>query len=717
MTTPHQVQTEATSLAVAEEVILGAIPDAGVDNGVRAFLDLSDITAHVDTVVEAVNEGTDGNKLTIEFVGDAVAGAGTITEVGTNTRIGFLPSTSTVADIEALLATSTNLRIKTAGTGATVLDATDEVGASPLAGGVNSTTSIWHLLEPNSYGKFGAMYKKLPRDPITKSQQLLKGMLVDEDSGIEIEVDVTKEHVDRFARGIFRSQAKHSGGTGQSMWYPSAVNASTKASLDVDVPSTNVDTVVQAKLGGADGNSITLATVADGAGAGTLVETAYPTIVFHYASGVTTVADFETAIRASTYLDVKTPGTAANVFTAPDDTFGATALAGGIAGSFTVDDDGALAAGRLVYARTFAKLQNRGLFVVLAGGNATTIKIDHVVAEASPPPNAQLDVAGLRGAVGDIQMDADGNITSTVLDFTLCGLNEYQWISIGNPLLGFAFANADYTGTARIAKDGIAQHKLTLERRDWTVGAADSGAGKQIDIYFSRWFRNVAMDDPDYIRYPSYVFEELFPFDSGNVYWYLLGNLLDECTWNIPLTSKATMSLKFVGTKTLNPTTVRVDGPADAIPPSARAGISTAQDIARLSVANVDESGLSTSFQSVKIVHKNNATPQKEIGQLGARMMNMGKHETHVDNEYIFTNADVITAVRDNRDVSMGMLMRNGDFGALVDVMAMTLDNADPKMEKNKSVLLSSASTAHQDDVSGSTDSLSVFAFLPNPST
>jgi hypothetical protein len=107
-------------------------------------------------------------------------------------------------------------------------------------------------------------------------------------------------------------------------------DALTKASLAMAGPSTLCDTVIEAAVGGADGNDATIAFVADGTGAGTLDESGWPVVVFHYETLVTTVTNFESAIAGSTNLDVKTGGTGANVLADPGDTFAATSLAGGL---------------------------------------------------------------------------------------------------------------------------------------------------------------------------------------------------------------------------------------------------------------------------------------------------------------------------------------------------------------------------------------------------
>jgi hypothetical protein len=102
------------------------------------------------------------------------------------------------------------------------------------------------------------------------------------------------------------------------------------ASLALGGLTPDVDTVVQENTDGAEGNATTIALASDGAGVGSLDESAYPAIVFHFAPTVTTVADFETAVGASTHLRVLTPGTPANVL-GVGDVLAATNLAGGVA--------------------------------------------------------------------------------------------------------------------------------------------------------------------------------------------------------------------------------------------------------------------------------------------------------------------------------------------------------------------------------------------------
>lgn len=714
------------------------------------------------------------------------------------------------------MADETTVSVQTEATNlAMVIEAGLGSKTPPIAG--------WFNLDPNSYGAFGPRYKKMPRDPITKKMQMQKGMLVDEDSGLAIEFDVTKDNIDRFGEAIYRSLWKHNGGTGQSLFRPTAVTSAhysvpgqgalvartlvfargfdrdenvglkmvtsgststeipvsglvaeasppdnvtlevagyrgaagtlrldtdgnlisvggvdlttlglnefqyvyiggedaanrfatpeyfgaariaadgiaagkltfdrrswdvtsraeldlgtlatqldtiveaitagaagnsitvasvadgtpgVKAELDLDVPSTNVDTVIRAKAAGAAGNLITVEFVAGaGSAAGVLTEVGtHVKIQFKATATATTVSDLETLIATSTLIEVKTPGTGATSLAAGD-AFASVALAGG------ADGDAA---------------------DVTEVGDAVTL---HYTPD-------ETTVAQLEAAI---------NSLSTKIRVKLAGT--------GSSVL--QTGDDDFTATALAGG----------------TSGDDDGAGKQIDLLFTRYIRNVSMDHADYRR-PSICFELTYPDLDGEsaMYQYMLGNLVDEWTWNIGVTTKATINASFIGTKSLPITATRKTGPADALNPVTQGGISTSTDLQRLRLDRVDELGITSDFSSVKLMTKNNVGPEKQVGKLGAAIMNHGTHVATFEGDVIFARSETINAVRSNVTCTFDVLMRNPEFGVLLDVQAMTLDSGDMKMERNKSVKVSSKGTGFEYAKAGSTQSLSLFAYLP----
>lgn len=486
---------------------------------------------------------------------------------------------------------------------ACVLEATLGAAVPPTTG--------WFNVQPNSLGDIGSSYKKLARTPISKNRMNQRPILVDEDSAVPWQSDITKDFLDNYLEGIFMSAMKHGGGTGLSKFAPTAVAAT----------------------------------------------------------------------------------------------------------SITVPALGAMQTSMLVFLRgALLQTQSPALFVVGAGSTGTSITIAGGVVETLPA-NASLDVVGYQATVAaDIQMDGSGNIISTVANFTTMGLNVGQWIYLPTPTGGaaFAFANTVYTGFARIS--AITATKLTLVRRSWVVGAADAAAGKTIRIFFSRWIRNVSIDSTDY-KQPSYAFEVTYPnLGAGPVaeYEYALGNLIDTAVFNIPLTTKATCDMTFTGTVTADPTTARVTGPSIATNPVTQVAVSTATDLMRMRVSNVDETGISTDFQSIKLTLKNNVMPEKQLGTLGAKIMNVGRFEANIEAEVIFSSDQIIIGIHDNRIAAMDVALRNGDaFGCLIDISSLSIDDGNRKFESNKSVLISSKMSGYQDAVQNFVCGISMFGYLP----
>jgi len=117
-----------------------------------------------------------------------------------------------------------------------------------------------------------------------------------------------------------------------------AIPASTPAYLDLSVPGTLLNTVIESTTGGTSGPSITFASVADGSGVGTLTRIG-SAFTLHYATAVTTVANVEALVNAlsgdAKLIRIRTAGTGTNVLAAPGDTFGATNLVS--SGTYVVD--------------------------------------------------------------------------------------------------------------------------------------------------------------------------------------------------------------------------------------------------------------------------------------------------------------------------------------------------------------------------------------------
>lgn len=478
-------------------------------------------------------------------------------------------------------------------------------------------TSNWRNLEADAIGDPGPQYTKQARNPFTITRQLRRPFVAGLDCALTLEVDAIKDHIDIFGEAMFKADWKHNGGTGQSLFRPSAVT--------------------------------------DG---------------------------------------------------------------GGSEDSFVVAAAGNLANGTIIVTRGFANPENNGTFVTTGTSTTTAIKVatGTLVAEANPPDNATLDVAGFQFAAGDLEIDSDGNLITTSKDLRDLGLHVGQmvWLpSAEEQDPPYVFANPDYYGSAKVV--AIAQNKITLERRSWTVGAPDDGAGKTIRLLFGRWIRNVARGHADE-NLVTHSFEITYPTvgDNGTPrYEYLKGYTLNAATFQFPLEGKVSMQLTFIGKEADDPTDSRASGASDATDCVTGLAMSTSSDIKRLSVANVDESGLMTDFAELSLVLNNNVTAVKAVGHLGNRFTPIGTFEAQVEGDAYFVTPEIVAAVSDNRIVRFLTGGRNDDFGVLFDVPSAASMSANKTIAKGELVRISSQVSGFMDGDEGYTAGMTVFPWLP----
>jgi hypothetical protein len=294
-----------------------------------------------------------------------------------------------------------------------------------------------------------------------------------------------------------------------------------------------------------------------------------------------------------------------------------------------------------------------------------------------------------------------------------------MWVWVGgdptNAALGFA--TTAYRGFAQILT--LAAHLVTLKRRQWTVGAADTGVGKTIDIYWGRWLRNVAIDNADYLE-SSYQLELSLPGAAAagaTAYKYMQGAYVDQFEINAPLASLITSTITFCGARGTDPGTARATGASTATPPLQQQAWNTTSQLLR-KPAIYDpgnaEAVVSNAVMSWKLLLNNNVSPQKQQGTLGAQSEIVGKCIVGLDLEVFYVQTDVELAIGDNRTLMFDVGLRNGDGGLLFDIPSFMLDEGDLKFPANGPVTLSPKVEAFRDGTYSYTLGMSIFPYLPS---
>jgi hypothetical protein len=399
--------------------------------------------------------------------------------------------------------------------------------------------------------------------------------------------------------------------------------------------------------------------------------------------------------------------------------FAVTAVTAGSPASWTVAAGGGLQSGIVVRGKNFANAANNGLHVLTSGSTATSVKTsDTLVTEASPPANAVLEVVGFQGASADIAIDANGNITSTIADFTTMGLVPEQQIVIGDLTSGAAFAFATTTYNSDAVIKTVAAHLITLKFRNWTVGSADTGTGKTIRLLFHSAIQNVPLDPTGangYLPAPTASFEVSELGSAGATdYTYWNGCAVKKWTIDIPVEGKMTATLDMIGMIMSNPTSSRSSGPSTAVEATSPAIYTTGANMTDIRLLKQsDESRLSAEINSMKIDYDNNTKPRKQLGTAGAAGLIFGEYTPVLSfNAYVLDN-NLTNAINGNTDAVAITLNKNSDGGVGFYFPMVKPRKGDKTYAAGDSVKIACDVPANRDPGTGVLWTMTQFAYLP----
>jgi len=397
------------------------------------------------------------------------------------------------------------------------------------------------------------------------------------------------------------------------------------------------------------------------------------------------------------------------------DTIEAPTAVAAASSTFTVGSGPTLEANQLVFARGFTNSANNGIHEV-ASGTATTVVVTSTLADETPPANALLETAGLRFETGELDISVSGSeatVTYTAATSSIGALSGYievgQIIHVGGTTAGRQFSAG--AGYGRVT--AVDNTTITLDKLDSTL-ATDPGTGETVDLLFGRFLKNVAVDDADFLE-RSFQFEAAYPdLDSVGVdeYEYSKGNRANTMAIALPLADKSTVTFGFVGTDTEVPSTTRKTNAASAVDPLQTTAFNTSSDIARLRLLE-DSTGLTTCFKDITLTLNNNVTPEKCLGTLGAFALNTGIFQVDLEAQVLFTNSDVVAAVRNNTTVTMDFIITNDNGAIAFDIPSMTIGGGDKELPVNESVLVNLSGQAFQDPTFGTSIGISLFPVVP----
>jgi hypothetical protein len=369
------------------------------------------------------------------------------------------------------------------------------------------------------------------------------------------------------------------------------------------------------------------------------------------------------------------------------------------ADGYVVVANGALPQGTLVYATGFNETANNGLKTVGAASTATKVVVAGLTVETDVPVTARLHAVGRTAAVGDVSIDANGDLITTDLDLTTLGLVKGQYIYLS----GFT-----QTVTSKLARVGdVTENAIVLQNSEFVT---EAGTGKTVSIYISQFVRNVDVGSADYVK-QDYTMEARYNTDPV-IYEYARGVAANQMTINAPLNDKMTTDLTFVAQDMEEPVTVALPGIGYTNYIDSEA-YNTVTNLNRVRLSDIDDNGLSTYLKDTTVTINNNVAGENVLGIEGAAFTNLGNLDITLDTETVMTNGAVLAAIRNNISVNFELAGKNGEGMFVLNLPSLTLGDGGKNLTAGEKIKVTVTGTAYQETELGYVIGISLFKYIP----
>lgn len=386
--------------------------------------------------------------------------------------------------------------------------------------------------------------------------------------------------------------------------------------------------------------------------------------------------------------------------------------------------------GNLIEGKNFTNAANNAVNVVTAIVVDTSVEVatGQLVAEPTPPADAQITVVGFQFGSGEVDIDQTSQPfprlvrVSGTTDFTTFGLIPGEMIFVGGDLAAEQFVNAANNGLCRVKQ--VAATFIEFDKTSATM-VDETGTGLTIRLFFGRVLKNESTSA--LIKRRSYQLERQLgaPDDASPSQIqaeYLVGAIPGEISINVPSNDKITMDLSFVGldVETVDGPTALKSGTRPALVEAS--AFNTSSDFSRFRLyqivdGNAFPSALFSFVQEITLTVNNNLTPNKAVSVLGAFDVTAGSFIVSGSITAYFANIAAVTAIRNNADITMDFFIAKENSGIAVDVPLITLGDGRPNVEQDAPITLplttDAASGAKIDPNMDHTLMMVFFDFLP----
>ena len=378
--------------------------------------------------------------------------------------------------------------------------------------------------------------------------------------------------------------------------------------------------------------------------------------------------------------------------------------------------------GHLIHVEDGAN-DDRGPFVVTGvntAGDTTTVTTGGLNPVASPTADARVSVVGIFFAPGTTKlMYNTENGASQIFrksgteNFSALGLTEGEWVYVGGDNESNRYK---VHGFARI--DKVYNNALRFDKISWVKTEHEDATVDSKTIYLFWADCIVNEKNPAKVVKRTYQFERSLGKDAdGSMYEYIIGAVPNEAKISIAQADKVNIDMSFTaqdaeyvnGKQTRKPGTQGVIKAGDTY--------NTSSDMTRIKLALVDNKTdnikpLFAFATTLDISIKNNTSPAKAIGKIGAIDSVYGSFEVGGSGTFYFADVEATRAVRNNATVTLDVVMTKAQKGVVIDIPELTLGDGKITIEKDQPITVPLEFNAFESKF-GSTASISFFRYLP----
>lgn len=364
---------------------------------------------------------------------------------------------------------------------------------------------------------------------------------------------------------------------------------------------------------------------------------------------------------------------------------GTTVTAG--SGSYTLGNTAysvtGLKVGSLVKASGFKTAGNNGLKKVTAIDTGV-LSVSGVTAE--DVGDGMLEVVGYEVSAS---LTVTGNVKLNFTDADELGLEPGQWIFIGGDTNKFSDNGTFFARIGEIEEDGLILDFTTNS----TAITAESAT--TIDIFWGITIHNEK--DIDKIRRTTYTIEERLGYADQEQTIpqasYVSGCVPSEMTITVENSALSKIQYTFTGCRFYTKKGVLATG--TRVDPWDEKGYNNANEVYLACLSIVDADAETTKpdplfayMSSGNITINNNTSPQKAVGVLGAFDVAVGKYQCQVSPSVYFCDVEAITAMQNNIDVGMHIIMSRNNEGIIFDIPMMGLGASIPSVSEGEPITM-----------------------------